>query len=315
MKKPASPKFKRPLNQINEELNETNGSKISGNSNADTKDQNKVNKNFTNEFVESMSEISMNNLSSVERLVNTLIKPDQKNSSNDSKMSSNNSKENNYTNSFNNESTELVDLLLNEMYSPSASNDNEKPIMAKKLSSISLVSLNNTLDPKGQNKTNESSITQITPFSNNTSDRQIRTPIIMNSKNDNTNDSSILFNNSNAAAFNDSDERIAANVFIRPFSSMSEDNDPYQGSARSFVQLAGTLKNEPKHEDLIEQEIEDLDDGDIYHLPSNSIPNRIVNFATMGKQSRNLNNDNNHSNVVSVSLVMKSGLNIKQHTR
>ena len=62
LKKPASPKFKRPLNQINEELNETNGSKISGNSNADTKDQNKVNKNFTNEFVESMSEISMNNL-------------------------------------------------------------------------------------------------------------------------------------------------------------------------------------------------------------------------------------------------------------
>jgi hypothetical protein len=290
------------LNQINEELNETIGSKKSSNSNGDKNENKKVNNKFSNDFVDSMSEISMNNISNIERLVNTLVKPDKKNTSSDSKFSSNNSKENNYTNSFNNESTELVDLLLNEMYSPSTSNDNDKPLIAKKLSSISLVSLNNTLEQQGQNKTNASSITQISPFSNNNSDRQKRTPVIMNSKNDNFNDSSLLFNNSNLMAFNDSDERITANVFIRPFSSMSDENDPYQGSAKSFVQLAGTLKSEPKNKDLIELQDFD-DDDDMFNKSKNkSIPtNRLVNFASINNQNINRKKDN--SNVaVSVSL-------------
>ena len=281
------------MNQINEELNETSGSKKSGNSNAENNENKKVNSNFNNEFVDSMSEMSMNNLSNIEKLVNTLVKPDKKNTSSDSKLSSNNSKENNYTNSFNNESTELVDLLLNEMYSPSASNDNnDKPLVAKKLSSISLISLNNTLDQQAQNKTNASSITQISPFSNNTPDRQKRTPVIMNSKNDNTNDSSILFNNSNLMAFTDSDERITANVFIRPFSSMSDDNDPYQGSAKSFVQLAGTLKSEPKNSDLL-QVVDYDDDNDILYKSQNkyAAPNRIVSFASINKKNREKNND------------------------
>ncbi len=290
------------MNQINEELNETIGSKKSSNSNGDKNENKKVNNKFSNDFVDSMSEISMNNISNIERLVNTLVKPDKKNTSSDSKFSSNNSKENNYTNSFNNESTELVDLLLNEMYSPSTSNDNDKPLIAKKLSSISLVSLNNTLEQQGQNKTNASSITQISPFSNNNSDRQKRTPVIMNSKNDNFNDSSLLFNNSNLMAFNDSDERITANVFIRPFSSMSDENDPYQGSAKSFVQLAGTLKSEPKNKDLIELQDFD-DDDDMFNKSKNkSIPtNRLVNFASINNQNINRKKDN--SNVaVSVSL-------------
>jgi hypothetical protein len=293
------------LNQINEELNETTGSKKSSNSNGDKNENKKVNNKFSNDFVDSMSEISINNLSNIERLLNTLVKPDNKNTSSDSKFSSNNSKENNYTNSFNNESTELVDLLLNEMYFPSNDNDNDKPLIAKKLSSISLVSLNNTLEQQGQNKTNaSSSITQISPFSNNTSDRQKRTTVIMNSKNDNFNDSSLLFNNSNLMAFNDSDERITANVFIRPFSSMSDENDPYQGSAKSFVQLAGTLKSEPKNKDLIELQDFDDDDDMLNKSKNKSIPtNRLVNFASMNNQNRNRKKDNSN---VAVSVCLRN---------
>ena len=40
--------------------------------------------------------MSMNNLSNIEKLVNTLVKPDKKNTSSDSKLSSNNSNKSTY---------------------------------------------------------------------------------------------------------------------------------------------------------------------------------------------------------------------------
>ena len=281
LKKPLSPK-RTELNQINEELNETYGSKKSGNSNNDQNEQKKVNNSaFSNEFVESTSEISMNNLSSVERLVNTLIRPDKKNTSSDSNQ--NNSKDNNYTNSLNNESTDLVDLLLNEMNMPTANNDKKQ-----KQNSISLISLNysNLLEQQPQNKTNMSTLTQVTQFSS-TSDRQKKAANI-------NNDTSIVMNNSNGVVFNDSQERMASDIVIRPFSSMSDDNDPYQASAKSFVQLAGTLKNDSKHENLIEvDDDDDDDDNDIY----NSKPNRIVSFASLSNQNRNNKSQTEFNNV------------------
>ena len=75
---------------------------------------------------------------------------------------------------------------------------------------------------------------------------------------------------------------------------MSDDNDPYQASAKSFVQLAGTLKNDSKHENLIEvDDDDDDDDNDIY----NSKPNRIVSFASLSNQNRNNKSQTEFNNV------------------